>query len=315
MVIFLDITMYFHYNFRPKRERKLPAHLKAGDFEYSYKGPNDSAAAKKKASNKEPLENKQDESIPDDIPDELLEESSPKSEDEEEEDGQDDDDYNSEAADSEDDPNKLWCICQQPHNNRFMICCDSCLDWYHGKCVGITKKMGKEMEEADHQWTCPKCKTKEEKQNTAQLKDKLKERQTKVITKENITAAGNNDKNTTSKPQKPNKSMRRSLSKDKETNEPKKVKFLNKKGCFDFFGINDHFNKIISPGKNLLLRSCLLLQRLPIHLFFCISNYYACNTLCQSMLFDDKLQEFHEKSNKNAFKFKTHWFNSKKERR
>ena len=81
--------MYFHYNFRPKRERKLPAHLKAGDFEYSYKGPNDSAAAKKKASNKEPLE-KPDESIPDEIPDELLEESSPKSE--EDEDGPDDDD-------------------------------------------------------------------------------------------------------------------------------------------------------------------------------------------------------------------------------
>jgi len=110
-----------------------------------------------------------------------------------------------------------------------MICCDSCLDWYHGKCVGITKKMGKEMEEADHQWTCPKCKTKEEKQNTAQLKDKLKERQTKVITKENITAAGNTT-NTTSKPQKPNKSMRRSLSKDKETSgiEPKK----EEKKCF-----------------------------------------------------------------------------------
>ena len=83
---------------------------------------------------------------------------------------------NSEEADSEDDPNKLWCICQQPHNNRFMICCDSCLDWYHGKCVGITKKMGKEMEEAGNEWSCPKCKTKEEKENTAQLKDKLKER-------------------------------------------------------------------------------------------------------------------------------------------
>ena len=39
-----------------------------------------------------------------------------------------------------------------------MICCDSCLDWYHGKCVGITKKMGKEMEEAGNEWTCPKCK-------------------------------------------------------------------------------------------------------------------------------------------------------------
>ena len=83
---------------------------------------------------------------------------------------------NSEEADSEDDPNKLWCICQQPHNNRFMICCDSCLDWYHGKCVGITKKMGKEMEEAGNEWSCPKCKTKEEKENTAQLKDKMKER-------------------------------------------------------------------------------------------------------------------------------------------
>ena len=32
--------------FRPKRERKLPAHLKAGDFEYSYKGPNDTAEKK-----------------------------------------------------------------------------------------------------------------------------------------------------------------------------------------------------------------------------------------------------------------------------
>ena len=91
-------------------------------------------------------------------------------------DDDDDDDMNSEEADSEDDPNKLWCICQQPHNNRFMICCDSCLDWYHGKCVGITKKMGKEMEEAGNEWSCPKCKSKEEKENTAQLKDKLKER-------------------------------------------------------------------------------------------------------------------------------------------
>ena len=26
---------------------------------------------------------------------------------------------------------------------RFMISCDTCLDWFHGKCVGITKAMGK----------------------------------------------------------------------------------------------------------------------------------------------------------------------------
>ena len=72
---------------------------------------------------------------------------------------------------SEDDPERLWCICQQPHNNRFMICCDSCLDWYHGKCVGITKKMGKEMEDAGNEWRCPTCK-KKEKANDAL--DKIK---------------------------------------------------------------------------------------------------------------------------------------------
>merc|ERR1719219_3293482 len=93
----------------------------------------------------------------------------------------DDSDEDSDFEEDEDeDPNKLWCICQQPHNNRFMICCDSCSDWYHGKCVGITKKMGKEMEEVGNEWTCPKCENKVEKEATdkqnAQLKDKLKER-------------------------------------------------------------------------------------------------------------------------------------------
>jgi hypothetical protein len=23
-----------------------------------------------------------------------------------------------------------------------MICCDLCEDWFHGKCVGVTKSMG-----------------------------------------------------------------------------------------------------------------------------------------------------------------------------
>jgi len=58
---------------------------------------------------------------------------------------------------SEDDPDRLWCVCQQPHNNRFMICCDICLDWFHGKCVGITKAQGKVMEEAGQDWKCPPC--------------------------------------------------------------------------------------------------------------------------------------------------------------
>lgn len=59
------------------------------------------------------------------------------SEEEDDEDSEGDDEW-----DSEDDPDKLWCICRKPHNNRFMICCDKCEDWFHGQCVGITKAMG-----------------------------------------------------------------------------------------------------------------------------------------------------------------------------
>jgi hypothetical protein len=61
---------------------------------------------------------------------------------------------------SEDDPDRLWCICKQPHNNRFMICCDKCEDWFHGKCVNITKSKAREMEEKGKEWTCPNCKAK-----------------------------------------------------------------------------------------------------------------------------------------------------------
>ncbi|XP_063375592.1 protein piccolo [Cydia amplana] len=62
-----------------------------------------------------------------------------------------------ESWNSEDDPYRLWCICKQPHNNRFMICCDSCEDWFHGKCVNITKAMGQQMEEDGIEWRCPNC--------------------------------------------------------------------------------------------------------------------------------------------------------------
>merc|ERR1712008_167925 len=69
----------------------------------------------------------------------------------------------SDHSEKEDDPNKLWCICQKPHGNRFMICCDACSYWYHGTCIGITKKNGKEMEKAGQDWTCQKCADKDEK--------------------------------------------------------------------------------------------------------------------------------------------------------
>lgn len=70
-----------------------------------------------------------------------------------------------ESWNSEDDPDRLWCICKKPHNNRFMICCDGCEEWFHGKCVGVTKAMGQQMELEGTEWSCPNCRNKTENVN------------------------------------------------------------------------------------------------------------------------------------------------------
>ncbi|OWF35955.1 PHD finger protein 3-like [Mizuhopecten yessoensis] len=54
-------------------------------------------------------------------------------------------------------PDQLYCICNQPHGNRFMICCDKCEDWFHGSCVNMTKARNKEMEQNKEQYICPVC--------------------------------------------------------------------------------------------------------------------------------------------------------------
>ena len=162
---FFILKTFFHiFFFRPKRERKLPAHLKAGDFEYSYKGPNDTAtkkalAAAAKAAEKLPaatlavpaLSAKEASAVAasvtdlsTEIEDEFLNEGdsfadakvdNDANQDDDNDDGipdidAGDSDEDSDFEDEDEDPNKLWCICQQPHNNRFMICCDSCSGLY-----------------------------------------------------------------------------------------------------------------------------------------------------------------------------------------
>lgn len=62
--------------------------------------------------------------------------------------------------DSDNDPDKLWCSCRQPHNNKFMICCDVCKDWFHGHCVNVTKLMGARIEKEGREWFCPECQSK-----------------------------------------------------------------------------------------------------------------------------------------------------------
>lgn len=55
------------------------------------------------------------------------------------------------------DPNALYCICRQPHNNRFMICCDRCEEWFHGDCVGISEGRGRLLEKDGEDYICPNC--------------------------------------------------------------------------------------------------------------------------------------------------------------
>lgn len=43
-----------------------------------------------------------------------------------------------------------------------MICCDKCEEWFHGKCVGITRQMGREMEQRQSEWICPNCEKKQQ---------------------------------------------------------------------------------------------------------------------------------------------------------
>ncbi|KAM8798232.1 death-inducer obliterator 1 [Eudromia elegans] len=55
------------------------------------------------------------------------------------------------------DPSTLYCICRQPHNNRFMICCDRCEEWFHGDCVGISEARGRLLERNGEDYICPNC--------------------------------------------------------------------------------------------------------------------------------------------------------------
>ncbi|KAK8783701.1 hypothetical protein V5799_009932 [Amblyomma americanum] len=71
---------------------------------------------------------------------------------------------------SEDDPERLWCICRKPHNDKFMIECDRCKDWFHGTCVGVTRQQGRLLEKENKEWVCPKC-CKGESHGTAAKKE------------------------------------------------------------------------------------------------------------------------------------------------
>ncbi|KAJ0036535.1 hypothetical protein NQD34_005212 [Periophthalmus magnuspinnatus] len=51
----------------------------------------------------------------------------------------------------------VYCLCRKPDINCFMIGCDSCAEWFHGDCIGISEKAAKPI----RVWYCPSCREKD----------------------------------------------------------------------------------------------------------------------------------------------------------
>lgn len=58
------------------------------------------------------------------------------------------------------------CLCIAP---RFMICCDSCQEWFHGDCVGIHETAGRKMDTKGQEYICTRCTTKKQSQLQPEL--------------------------------------------------------------------------------------------------------------------------------------------------
>ncbi|CAC5394258.1 Death-inducer obliterator 1 [Mytilus coruscus] len=95
-------------------------------------------------------------------------------EDDDEEEEEEEEEEEDEDMDSEEEyepPDRRYCICNKPYGNKFMICCDKCENWYHGKCIGITRERGKEMADKEEEYICDGCK---EKDKIEKIKGKSK---------------------------------------------------------------------------------------------------------------------------------------------
>ncbi|XP_067243062.1 PHD finger protein 3 isoform X3 [Chanodichthys erythropterus] len=91
------------------------------------------------------------------------------------------------------DPSKHCGLCKKPHNNRFMVGCGRCDDWFHGDCVGLDLAKVQQMEKEDQEYVCLKCCAEEDgktgAQATEQSDDKLSAKQ-KQRPQQSVTAGG-----------------------------------------------------------------------------------------------------------------------------
>eukprot|EP00005_Dracoamoeba_jomungandri_P009562 CAMPEP_0174264576 /NCGR_PEP_ID=MMETSP0439-20130205/22920_1 /TAXON_ID=0 /ORGANISM="Stereomyxa ramosa, Strain Chinc5" /LENGTH=265 /DNA_ID=CAMNT_0015350509 /DNA_START=2149 /DNA_END=2946 /DNA_ORIENTATION=- len=58
-----------------------------------------------------------------------------------------------EESEEEDEEEELFCICKSPEEYGFMICCDSCNQWFHGGCIGLSEEEGSALAT----YCCPDC--------------------------------------------------------------------------------------------------------------------------------------------------------------
>ena len=61
--------------------------------------------------------------------------------------------------DISDQPEQL-CVCRRPSMGRFLVCCDSCEEWFHVDCVNLTPKEAETMDT----YICHQCTNKNKQQ-------------------------------------------------------------------------------------------------------------------------------------------------------
>lgn len=53
---------------------------------------------------------------------------------------------------------RRYCKCELPHNpDRSMVYCDSCRDWFHPECLGLTQEQVEATGDESDPWRCPDC--------------------------------------------------------------------------------------------------------------------------------------------------------------
>jgi hypothetical protein len=53
---------------------------------------------------------------------------------------------------------EVFCLCRQPENELFMVCCDRCDEWFHGDCINMSEEeTEKYLNDPKLDFICPFC--------------------------------------------------------------------------------------------------------------------------------------------------------------